>query len=356
MRWMGCVFMVLAICASQGCAASEVSADRMHAIYDQIKTPYKVGIVIPAPEGKKVDCPNVFRYQDHWYMVYVQLEEKPQQGYTTQLAVSDDLLTWKPLGTVLKRGDEGDWDHANAGGGLALASSTWGDSSLGTFANRYWMTYIGGAEYGYEKTPLAIGLASTSNPGAAVPWSRDEQPVMTIDDPSVRAFETGTLFKSFVLHDETQTLGAPFVMYYNARPSRGDETIGMAVSQDLRHWQRYGDEPVIVNERPAHLKHGVISGDPQIVRMDDLWVMFYFGAFWKPGAFDTFAASEDLVHWTQWTGPHLIEPTEPWDKTFAHKPWILKHEGVVYHFYCAVGDQGRAIALATSKPMKESQP
>jgi predicted GH43/DUF377 family glycosyl hydrolase len=143
-------------------------------------------------------------------------------------------------------------------------------------------------------------------------------------------------------------------MFYNARPPRGDETIGMAVSQDLRTWRRHGAEPVIVNRPPPGAKHGVISGDPQVVQMGDLWVMFYFGAFWKPKAFDTFAASRDLVHWTRWDGPHLIEPSEPWDAEYAHKPWLLKHQGVVYHFCCAVGNQGRAIALATSRPMKES--
>ena len=79
--------------------------------------------------------------------------------------------------------------------------------------------------------------------------------------------------------------------------------------------------------------------------------MFYFGFRWKPHAFDTFACSYDLVNWTKWEGPHLIEPSEPYDKTFAHKPWLLKHDGVVYHFYCAVGDQGRVIALATSRPL-----
>ena len=36
-------------------------------------------------------------------------------------------------------------------------------------------------------------------------------------------------------------------------------------------------------------------------------------------------------------------------RTYAHKPWLVKHDGVVYHFYCAVGDNGRVIALATSK-------
>nr|HPI75017.1 glycosylase [bacterium] len=90
----------------------------------------------------------------------------------------------------------------------------------------------------------------------------------------------------------------------------------------------------------------------QVVRIDDLWVMFYFGAFWQPNAFDTFACSYDLVHWTDWNGPHLIEPSEPWDATYAHKPWLVTHEGIVYHFYCAVGDQGRVIALATSKKLR----
>jgi len=109
-------------------------------------------------------------------------------------------------------------------------------------------------------------------------------------------------------------------------------------------------KPVIANGED---KERGISGDPQIVRIDNLWVMFYFGAHWKPKAFDTFACSQDLVHWTKWTGPFLIEPSEPWDQTYAHKPWVLKHNCGVYHFYCAVGTQGRAIALATSKDLRQ---
>ena len=31
---------------------------------------------------------------------------------------------------------------------------------------------------------------------------------------------------------------------------------------------------------------------------------------------------------------------------------MLKHDGVVYHFYCAVGNEGRVIALATSKDLR----
>jgi hypothetical protein len=90
--------------------------------------------------------------------------------------------------------------------------------------------------------------------------------------------------------------------------------------------------------------------------MKDVWVMFYFGAFWKPNAFNTFAASYDLAHWTKWEGEDLMKSSEPWDAKYAHKPWLIRHNGVVYQFYCAVADdkdQHRAIALATSKEMKK---
>jgi predicted GH43/DUF377 family glycosyl hydrolase len=126
----------------------------------------------------------------------------------------------------------------------------------------------------------------------------------------------------------------------------------MALSDDLVTWRRFGDDAVIAN---GDAERRGISGDPQIARICDVWVMFYFGAFWPKGysgAFDTFACSHDLVHWTQWTGPRLVEPSVPWDQQYAHKPWVLKHDGVVYHFYCAVGDEGRTIALATSKPLR----
>ncbi len=112
---------------------------------------------------------------------------------------------------------------------------------------------------------------------------------------------------------------------------------------------------MIENPHPKNPERGVISGDPQVVRMGDLWVMFYFGTFWKEGAFDTFAVSKDLINWTKWNGPDLIRASEPYDTPFAHKPWLIKHNGVVYHFYCSVGgkQQHRAIALATSKDLKE---
>jgi predicted GH43/DUF377 family glycosyl hydrolase len=331
---------------------TSVSPEEMKAVYEQVKTPYKYGIVIEPPAGKMEDGPTVFRRTDRWYMIYFQLEDDPV-GYTTHLASSEDLLKWKPLGVILPRGQSDRWDSAQAAGGIALYDYTWaGDYELQSFDGKYWLSYLGGQKPGYETPPLSIGLAWTNDPAAAAPWHRLPDPVLRPTDADVRDFEGHTLFKSHIIHDKEEILGAPLVMFYNAAAVKGGERIGIAVSEDMVNWKRFGPGPVVANRSPSG--HPGISGDPQITKIGDLWVMFYFGAFWRPGAFDTFACSYDLVHWTKWDGPDLAASSEPWDQKYAHKPWIIQHDGVVYHFYCAVGDRGRAIALATSKDLRET--
>jgi hypothetical protein len=79
--------------------------------------------------------------------------------------------------------------------------------------------------------------------------------------------------------------------------------------------------------------------------------MFYFGAFWegRKDAFNRFACSYDLVNWTDWAGEDLIKPSTVYDAKYAHKPFVIKWNGIVYHFYNAVDDkENRAIAVATS--------
>ena len=335
-----------------------ISQDEMQAVFDEVKTPHKYGVLLRPEKGQYLDCPNVFRHGDAWYMIYVAITDKV--GYETCLAKSENLLDWQPLGKILPFASDG-WDKWQADGSIALMDYEWGGSAqspsaqLETFDGKYWMSYFGGAKQGYETDPLSIGMAWTTEPQLAKPWHRlPENPVLTPDHPKARDFEKATLYKSHILWDKSQTLGAPFVMFYNGKQAGAwIERIGIATSHDMIHWTHYGREPVIDNLKG-------ISGDPQIVRIDDLWVMFYFGAGWKKGAFDTFACSRDLVHWTKWTGADLISPSEPWDKTFAHKPWLIKHDEVVYHFYCAVAGDDRTIALATSvdlrKPAEPTKP
>ncbi|HOA32721.1 MAG TPA: glycosylase, partial [Clostridia bacterium] len=130
------------------------------------------------------------------------------------------------------------------------------------------------------------------------------------------------------------------------------ERIYLAVSNDAVNWERYGATPVIddIKDNPR-VK---ISGDPQIVKIDDIYVMFYFVCEEGKGAYNTFACSYDLVEWTKWTGTPLVQSEHEWENIYAHKPWVLKDKEVVYHFYCAVNKKGeRFIALATSKPLQK---
>lgn len=327
-----------------------VSEASMRGVYEETKTPFKYGVILRGAGGDMVDCPSVFRHGDAWFMCYICMNKV---GYETHLATSTDLLKWESLGKILSFRDEG-WDNWQAGGTVQLLDHRWGGSAqLQTHDGRYWMTYIGGERQGYETDPLSMGMAWTKTPDKPLEWNRIGEAVLSPTQSDVRDFERKTLYRANIIKDPGETLGHPFVMFYNGKQEgkQGIERIGMAVSEDMVHWTRLGREPVIDNLTG-------ISGDPQIVRMEgadrrsDLWVMFYFGHRWKPKAFDTFACSRDLVHWTKWDGPHLIEPSEAFDETFAHKPWLIKHDGVVYHFYCAVNKHERTIAVATSRDMR----
>ena len=354
---------VLCVSVVQLKAQKEVPQQVMQQVYDEVKTPYKYGLVItPVDKNKKVDCPSVFRKGKDWYMTYIVFDGR---GYETWLAKSKNLLEWKTLGRIMSFGDTTNkdatdpiaigWDANQKAGYIALQDTKWGGSyELEKFNRKYWMSFIGGKETGYESGKLSIGIANTAG-DVTKPheWERVGDPVLSMTDKDVRWWENRKLFKSSVIWDKNKTLGHPFVMYYNANGDTSNNTpkwrwferIGMAVSDDMINWQRYHTDPVV------HHKIG-ITGDGVIQKIGNLWVMFYFGAFWEnrtKEAFDRFACSYDLVHWTDWSGDDLVKSSEPFDEKYAHKPFVVKWKGVVYHFYCAVDNKdNRGIAVATS--------
>ena len=356
------VLLVLSLTAS----AQQIANDVMQRIYDEVRTPYKYGMVVaPADNYHKIDCPTVFQQNGTWYMTYVVYNGKEGldgRGYETWLAESDDLLHWTTKGRLLSYKDEG-WDMNQRGGFPALIDWTWGGSyGFAKYKKNYWMTYIGGHGTGYEavREPLNIGLAWTNGDiTQAHEWQSDDKPLISIDDKEAQWWEKLTEYKSTIYDDPKKTLGRRFIMFYNAggvNPMNNlkAERIGIALSNDLKKWKRYHGNPVFANE-----VGGIITGDAQIAKMGDHYVMFYFKAYdpsRKYNAFNTFAVSRDLIHWQRWEGEDLIWPTKPYDEMFAHKSYVVKHDGIVYHFYCAVNNDGqRGIAVATNVPMGRSE-
>lgn len=338
---------------SSGNKKREITDEVMQEIYEEIKTPHKYGLVmVPPHDSLKMDCPSVFKKGGKWYMTYLMYDGR---GYETWLAESDDLLHWQEKGKIMSFSDTTDWDVNQKAGYIALQDYEWGGSyAWEKYDGKYWMSYFGGDSRGYEAGILSIGMAYTGeSPEKVHEWKRLDKPVLTPKDEDVSWWDNSTMYKNSVIRDVNKETGHSFIMYYNARgdsinPARGAERIGMAVSDDMKHWERFGKDPVINH-------HKGISGDAYIQRINDVWVMFYFGAFWKEGAFNRFAVSNDLIHWKDWEGEDLISSSEDYDEVFAHKSFVVKHDGVVYHFYCAVNKKDqRGIAVATSKDMGQS--
>lgn len=368
------VLLSLLIFGSITAFAQKISKNVMQKIYDEVKTPYKYGMVVaPKDNYHQIDCPMVYREGGKWYMTYVVYNGKDGtdgRGYETWLATSDDLLQWKTLGRLLCYADKG-WDMNQRAGYPALIDWTWnGSYEMAKYKGRHWMSYFGGEGTGYEaiRKPLNMGMASTKGDiTQAHPWETSPSPVLSINDKSAQWWEKLTHYKSTVYWDKNKTLGKPFVMFYNAggiNPANQlkAERIGIALSSNMTSWRRLPlrtakrktGNPVFFHEAP-----GIITGDAQIVKFPHYYVMFYFSAYnpeRKYNAYNTFAVSRDLVNWQDWDGADLVYPSKPYDDMFAHKSYVLKHQGVVYHFYCAVNHAGqRGIAVATSVPMGRSQ-
>lgn len=330
----------------------------MQQVYDEVKTPFKYGLVmIPENADMKIDCPTVFRKGKKWYMTYLVFDGR---GYETWLSKSHDLLHWKQLGRLLSFSDTLQWDGSQKAGYPALQNSKWGGNyAIEKYKGKNWMSYFGGVTKGYEAGNLSLGMAySTGNITKPHEWQRLKNPILTSQDSDVRWWENKKQFKSTVIWDKSKITGYPFVMYYNANgdsaknniKTRWFERIGMAVSNDMLHWQRFLADPVM------HHPIG-ITGDAVIQKIDDVWVMFYFGAFWqgRKDAFNRFACSYDLINWTDWNGDDLINSSEEYDNRFAHKSYVLKYKNIVYHFYCAVNKKDqRGIAVATSIDLGKS--
>ena len=251
------VFFLLA-CEQKSVSVSQAA---MQKIYDEVKTPYKYGlVVVPADNNHKMDCPTVFRKDGKWYMSYLVYDGKAHRdgrGYETWLAESDDLLVWNTLGRILPFPEEGSgrWDENELAGYISLIDYQWGGTyEPQQFDGKYWLSYFGSTERGYENGRLEIGVAYTAGDiTTAHHWNTLPKPVLSPADENRGEWENTKLYKSSVIWDKNKTFGHPFVMYYNAGGIASGETnqierIGIALSDEMLNWKRYPENPVLSHD------------------------------------------------------------------------------------------------------------
>lgn len=327
-------------------------------------TPFKWGRPVWVGSGnpgafdeQAVDCPFVFRHRDQFFMMYVGFDGK---GYQTALATSDDLLNWQPYGIILRRGEGAEWDKRNTAGTWMLRDSRLhGPATLQKWDGKYWLAYHAYPGEGFESGPASIGLAWTTDENL-FDWHRLPEPVLMPDDGA--DWESGGLYKECLLEHE-----GTLYLFYNAKniadphasgPHRWIEQTGYAVSQDMVSWTRMPHNPVLPVS-PGRWD-SIFASEPCVLHDGRHWVMYYFG-FDGKHAQDGIAYSDDLVHWEKYSDPLLsIGQEGEIDSIHAHKPSLISHSGVLYHFYVACrpyqegdatiifGKEYRTISVATS--------
>jgi predicted GH43/DUF377 family glycosyl hydrolase len=326
-------------------------------------TPYKLGKPVLTGSNAPgafdelcVDCPFVFLHNGLFHMMHVGFDGK---GYQTGLAVSSDLIHWAHKGVILPRDGLGRWDSVGSAGTTMLRQSNdlYAPPLLKKADGKYWLMYHSYPKPGYESGPAELGLAWSDDEELLV-WHKLDNPVFSWRDG--QAWDHGGLYKVTLMeHDGL------YRIFYNAKnqDERGwTEQSGTATSPDMLHWTRCERNPVLPVTPGAWDER--FCSDPVVFRADGRWVMFYFG-LGAGHAQDGIAFSDDLLHWVKHPEP-IIRHGEPGelDEKHAHKPSIVYHNGVLYHFYCAVrpwreGDPARGlynefrtITVAASRPFE----
>lgn len=333
-------------------------------LLELIRTPYKISRLVIGPslrqgtfDSHSVDCPFPFCHNGKYYMTFTGWDTT---GYRTGIAVSDDLLHWNKQRLLLDRGRTGSVTEYNAALTCILRDNDlYGPGTLKQVKGRFVGTYHAYPAPGYETGPAVIGLCFSDD---LLHWNV-EAPILR-PDPAWD-WEKGGLYKSWIMESD-----GVYYLFYNAKNRDSwpwTEQTGLAISTDLDHWERYAGNPVLAVGKPGAFDDLFVS-DPCVFRLNGQWVMFYFGNCSDGHARDSAAFSNDLLHWEK-CGEILVDTgTEgSLDSRHAHKAGVISHEGVLYHFYCAVSpardhrqgeidhDEIRGISLARSKPFDQDQ-
>lgn len=326
-------------------------------IYKEVQTPYEYGIVLHSSDDQvSFDCnmvDSMFAFglpgdNEYVYMTYIGHDgDMDKGGYRTGLARSKDMLSWEKLGVILDINENSGWDKSNAAGYL-IRDSMWGSLPIPhvTANGKYAMTYLASSAEGYENGIKKEGVAFTDaffmSDGRVKKWMKNPMPILDASDGKY-SYENGIIWKMSVVWDEDNKQYAGF---YNA--SSGPEVMCQAYSRDLLSWTREEANPVLATsqDKGGNSWGASYNGDANVVKIGDYWVMFYFTDS-PAGIIDTFAYSKDMVHWTKSYIP-LTARNDTYSCMCAHKCDMIKHNGVVYHYYCAVGKAGRQIAVSTS--------
>ena len=238
---------------------------------------------------------------------------------------------------VLSPGAPGDWD------GNQLQSPC-----VIKVKDTYYMYYLGQNKHGGT---YSTGLGTSKD---LLHWKK--HPANPILDAKKGMWDEGYAADAEVIQD-----GDIYRMYYVR------DRIGYAESKDAVHWEKVNlnlfeyqgskENNICLDQGPAGAWDHEALADPQVVKVGDLYHMYYCGlddpltkgGSWKIGH----ATSTDGVHWEKDLNNPVLSPgpKREWDAWWIAGNQVIHRDGQYIMFYNAFADQKSCIfriGLATS--------
>lgn len=276
-----------------------------------------------------VESPSIF-FDDKmqkYIMVYTAYDNNT--AGTIGYAFSDNLIDWSDQGKLI------------GPSGISKNGDQYGCTGpcLIKYDDVYYLFYLGLNGSGYEGEPINLCLAKSIDLNK---WTYEG---VVIPIQSEIPWASGNIY-----HPNISRINGTWIIFFNANgvvDGQSAERTGYAYSSNLEG--PYTVEPNRISQFAEEEgdKSTIQCGDPSIFKYNGLYYMFYFDI-----------RNEEVVDRYAWTTPYefprgwryggkVINQNDTFSKVYAHKPFCIIQNNVLYHYYTAVGDQGRCIALQT---------
>jgi predicted GH43/DUF377 family glycosyl hydrolase len=136
--------------------------------------------------------------------------------------------------------------------------------------------------------------------------------------------------------------GGAYLMYYHAfSPAKGGFVIGVAVSRDLRHWEKKG---AVVTPGPAGSWNERGSSMHQVIKIGGQYVMFFEALDKTNHYYIGLATSPDGLAWKTEPEPvfqHAVRGSGAWDAQAVGTPWVVPlPDGSFRMYYVGMNETG----------------
>lgn len=149
-----------------------------------------------------------------------------------------------------------------------------------------------------------------------------------------------------------------YYLYYSGEPAPGERwQIGLATSQDMLHWMKYAGNPIIQRGEEGKWD-SFFTMYGKVIEKDGLYYMIYMGADGAIGSYNMqlgLAVSKDLYHWEKYGANPILRKGRPgeWDSIGVWDHSILYYKGLYYLTYGgnSLFDGQGSLGIATSEDL-----